>query len=106
MLREAAADEKEMDKEDVYAVLAIGCFFLFWWFITTFTPAKKPPPAPGGDSAAVESFTAHRHHTITGHLLVSLRRVLVGFGVATVLGIILGIAMGTSNWAGHLQAHL
>ena len=37
--------------------------------------------------------------TIYGHLYYSIRRVLVGYVVATVLGIIVGIAMGTSRYA-------
>ena len=94
--------KKRMDKEAiVYAVLAIGCFFLFWWFITTFTPAKETTPGPWPVlQLLVQSFTEPiGTYTIIGHLMISLRRVLVGFGVATVLGIILGIAMGTSDWA-------
>ena len=94
--------KKKMDKEAiVYAVLAIGCFFLFWWFITTFTPAKETTPGPWPVlQLLVQSFTEPiGTYTIIGHLMISLRRVLVGFGVATVLGIILGIAMGTSDWA-------
>ena len=94
--------KKKMDKEAiVYAVLAIGCFFLFWWFITTFTPAKETTPGPWPVlQLLVQSFTEPiGTYTIIGHLMISLRRVLVGFGVATVLGIIFGIAMGTSDWA-------
>ena len=94
--------KKKMDKEAiVYADLAIGCFFLFWWFITTFTPAKETTPGPWPVlQLLVQSFTEPiGTYTIIGHLMISLRRVLVGFGVATVLGIIFGIAMGTSDWA-------
>ena len=38
-------------------------------------------------------------YTIYGHLYYSIRRVLIGYTVATVLGIIVGIAMGTSRYA-------
>ena len=37
--------------------------------------------------------------TLYGHLYYSIRRVLVGYVVAAVLGIIVGIAMGTSRYA-------
>ena len=37
--------------------------------------------------------------TLYGHLYYSIRRVLIGYVVATVLGIIVGIAMGTSRYA-------
>ncbi len=94
--------KKKIDVEKMtYAVLAIACFFVFWWFITTFTPAKETTPGPiAVIQLLIESFFQPiGSHVITGHLLVSLRRVLVGFSVATVLGIVLGIAMGTSKWA-------
>ena len=94
--------KKKMDKEAiVYAVLAIGCFFLFWWFITTFTPAKEttPGPWPVLQLLLTSFYTPIGSEVIVGHLLVSLRRVLVGFSVATIIGIVLGIAMGTSRWA-------
>ena len=94
--------KKKMDKEAiVHAVLALGFFFLFRWFITPFTPAKETTPGPWPVlQLLVQSFTEPiGTYTIIGHLMISLRRVLVGFGVATVLGIILGIAMGTSDWA-------
>ena len=94
--------KKKFDMEKTaYAVLAIACFFLAWWLITTFTPAGETTPGPIEVIRLLfESFyTPIGNHVITGHLLVSLRRVLVGFSVATVLGIVLGIAMGTSRWA-------
>ena len=94
--------KKRFDPEKtIYAVVAIGCFFVLWWFLTTFTPVKNTTPDPIAVLKLLfESFyTPIGSKVITGHLLVSLRRVLVGFGVATVLGIILGIAMGTSKWA-------
>ena len=93
---------KRFDPEKtVYAVAAIASFFLLWWILTTFTPVKNTTPDPIAVLKLLcESFyTPIGSKVITGHLLVSLRRVLVGFGVATVLGIVLGIAMGTSRWA-------
>ena len=93
---------KRFDPEKtVYAVAAIASFFLLWWILTTFTPVKNTTPDPIAVLKLLcESFyTPIGSKVITGHLLVSLRRVLVGFGVATVLGIVLGVAMGTSKWA-------
>ena len=94
--------KKRFDPEKtVYAVAAIASFFILWWVLTTFTPVKNTAPDPIAVLKLLfESFyTPIGSQVITGHLLVSLRRVLVGFGVATVLGIVLGIAMGTSKWA-------
>ncbi len=43
--------------------------------------------------------TIGKKYTIFGHLLISLRRVLIGFIVASAAGVILGIAMGRSKLA-------
>lgn len=94
--------KKKMDKQALaYAALAIACFFLFWWLITTFTPAKETTPGPWPVlQLLVRSFNEPiGTYTIIGHLMISLRRVLVGFGAATILGVVTGIAIGTSNWA-------
>jgi ABC-type nitrate/sulfonate/bicarbonate transport system permease component len=94
--------KKKWNKEaSIYAFFAIASFFVFWWAITTFTAASKTTPGPWPVfQLLVKSFSEPiGKYTIVGHLLVSLRRVAVGFGVATLLGIIFGIAMGTSDWA-------
>lgn len=94
--------KKKIDKEALlYALAAIASFFIFWWFITTFTAARKTTPGPWPVFLLLtQSF--HEpigDYTIIGHLVISLRRVLVGFSVATLGGIVLGIAMGTSRWS-------
>lgn len=93
---------KKFDKERaVFATLAIGSFFVLWWLLTTFTAAKDTTPGPWPVfQMLIKSFSVPvGKFTIVGHLLVSLQRVAVGFGVATILGVMLGIAMGTSDWA-------
>lgn len=81
--------------------MAIIFFFALWSFVTTFTPAKEITPGP---MEVIEllflSFSEPiGNHTIFGHLFFSLRRVIIGYSFATILGIIVGIAMGTSRWA-------
>lgn len=93
---------KKIDPEKtLYAVAAIAFFFLLWWFLTTFTPVKETTPGPIEvlQLLLTSFYTPIGSEVIIGHLLVSLRRVLVGFSVATIIGIVLGIAMGTSRWA-------
>ena len=93
---------KKIDPEKtLYAVAAIASFFVLWWFLTTFTPVKETTPGPIGvlQLLLTSFYTPIGSEVIVGHLLVSLRRVLVGFSVATIIGIVLGIAMGTSRWA-------
>ena len=93
---------KKIDPEKtLYAVAAIASFFVLWWFLTTFTPVKETTPGPIEvlQLLLTSFYTPIGSEVIVGHLLVSLRRVLVGFSVATIVGIVLGIAMGTSRWA-------
>lgn len=91
----------EKTEKTVYAVIAIACFFLAWSFITTFTAAKETTPGPLQVLKLLISSisTPIGKYTLYGHLYYSLRRVIIGYSVATVLGIIIGIAMGTSRYA-------
>lgn len=94
--------KKKFDLEKTfYAVFSIAFFFVFWWFLTTFTPAKETTPDPFTVLKMLFKSISEPigSKVITGHMLVSLRRVLVGFSVATLIGIVLGISMGTSKWA-------
>ncbi len=94
--------KKKWDRQAVvYAFFSIAFFFVFWWFITTFTSARETTPGPWPVvKLLVKSFTEPiGKYTVMGHLMVSLRRVAVGFGVATAAGVTVGIAMGTSDWA-------
>lgn len=94
--------KKKINKEEIiFAILSIAAFFVLWWFITSFTAAKATTPGPWPViQLLVRSFTEPvGTYTIIGHLAISLRRVIVGFGIATAAGIAAGIAMGTSDWA-------
>lgn len=94
--------KKKFDLEKTfYAVFSIAFFFVFWWFLTTFTPAKETTPDPFTVLKMLFKSISEPigSKVITGHMLVSLRRVLVAFSVATLIGIVLGISMGTSKWA-------
>ena len=85
--------KRKFDPEKtIYAVAAIAFFFVAWWFLTTFTPVKETTPGPLEVLQLLVSsfYTPIGNKVIVGHLLVSLRRVLVGFSVATVIGIVLG----------------
>ena len=91
----------EKMEKTLYAVLAIASFFLAWELLTAFTPAGETTPGPVEVLRLLFTsfFEPIGKFTIYGHLYYSIRRVLVGYVVATVLGIIVGIAMGTSRYA-------
>ncbi len=91
----------EKTEKTIYGILAIATFFLLWAFITTFTAAKETTPGPIEVVKLLFSsiFNPIGKYTIYGHLYFSLKRVLVGYIVASLLGIIVGISMGTSKYA-------
>lgn len=95
--------KKSNEKTEKFAwgTVAIACFFLAWAFITTFTPAKATTPGP--IEVIKLLFTSILKpigkYTLYGHLYFSLRRVVIGYTAAAVLGIAAGIAMGTSRYA-------
>lgn len=84
-----------------FTAIALAAFLLAWQFITTFTAAKNTTPQPLVVlQLLLRSFSMPiGSYTILGHLAISLRRVLVGFGIASAAGIVVGIAMGTSLYA-------
>ncbi|MDD3252514.1 MAG: ABC transporter permease [Lachnospiraceae bacterium] len=91
----------EKAEKTIYAILAIATFFLAWAFITTFTAAKETTPGPIEvlKLLVTSFFQPIGRYTVYGHLYYSIRRVLIGYTVATVLGIIVGLSMGTSRYA-------
>lgn len=91
----------EKAEKTIYAACAIATFFLAWAFITTFTAAEETTPGPIEVLKLLFTsfFEPIGRFTIYGHLYYSIKRVLIGYTVATVLGIIVGISMGTSRYA-------
>lgn len=91
----------EKAEKTIYAACAIATFFLAWAFITTFTAAGETTPDPIEVLKLLFTsfFEPIGRFTIYGHLYYSIKRVLIGYTVATVLGIIVGISMGTSRYA-------
>ena len=74
---------------------------LIWDVAVRYTQAAIVMPSPW---AVFEKFissfvTPIGKHTLLWHALFSLRRVLVGFGLAAVIGIMMGIVMGRSMLA-------
>ena len=82
-----------------YAVgtLAIACFLSVWFFATregTTLGKLMPNPAEVASRLMEATYEKIGPMTIWGHMWNSMRRVLVGFCIASVSGILLGLAMG------------
>lgn len=91
---------KKINEKTVYAIFSILSFFLVWQGIVSFTSAGQTTPGPVQvlRMLAVSFYEPIGNYTIYGHLYFSLRRVLIGYSVATLLGIATGISMGTSRY--------
>lgn len=78
------------------AVLSV---FIVWYFAASYTKAALFFPTPQKVfSRFTESLTVPiGKYTLPIHVLYSLKRVFIGFGLSSVTGIILGVAMGYSK---------
>ena len=77
--------------------LAIACFLSVWFFATregTTLGKLMPNPAEVASTLMEATYEKIGPMTIWGHMWNSMRRVLVGFCIASVSGILLGLAMG------------
>ena len=77
--------------------LAIACFLSVWFFATregTTLGKLMPNPAEVASRLMEATYEKIGPMTIWGHMWNSMRRVLMGFCIASVSGILLGLAMG------------
>ncbi len=83
-------------QKTVCAIISIAAFLLIWFLATNGTELGVVLASPVDVFARFfQCFTEPLGtHTIPGHIFWSLSRVLVGFVVASVAGIILGVTMG------------
>jgi NitT/TauT family transport system permease protein len=76
----------------------VAACFVLWWFVTRGDPEDRIIPPSQGLSSPWETFEwFHRlwfEQALTRNLLTTLRRVVLGFGLATLLGVPLGILCG------------
>lgn len=84
----------------------VPAFLLFaWWAVTTagiFTPVQLPSPA-----AVIEATVGLvQRGDLWAHIGISVQRVLIGFGIGAVLGMIFGAVLGLSRWADALLTPL
>lgn len=79
--------------------MAILSVFLIWYFAASYTKVSLFFPTPQKVfSRFCESLSVPiGKYTLQMHVLYSLKRVFVGFGLSSVTGIILGVAMGYSK---------
>lgn len=81
-----------------YTMLAIALFVLTWQLVVTFTAVGKttPPPLEVFKFLGASLFNKLGTYSILGHTVLSIQRVLIGFSIGTIVGILCGIGMGTN----------
>jgi ABC-type nitrate/sulfonate/bicarbonate transport system permease component len=84
-----------------WALVAFTTILFLWQVLVTFTFAKAmlPGPAKVFGEFIKSIYTPIGQYTLVGHIGWSLYRVFVGFTVASVLGVMTGLAMGWSKLA-------
>jgi NitT/TauT family transport system permease protein len=94
-----APDIRQLLVTGLFGVLSLAVGVLFWHvaavnkldFIINFENVPSPIPV-------FEAFLGHlQTRSFYIHMLVSLQRILIGFALATVIGVVLGVAMGRSR---------
>src|SRR5699024_987961 len=76
-----------------------------WWAVTAaevFTAVQLPPPAAVFEAAV----GLIQRGDLWMHIGISAQRVLIGFGIGAVLGMIFGAVLGLSRWADALLTPL
>ncbi|UPK75461.1 ABC transporter permease [Nocardioidaceae bacterium SCSIO 66511] len=81
----------------VGAVLAV---LLLWWAVTALDlvkPLFMPEPGAVWDAFIRTLTDGYRGHSLLQHLSISLQRVLIGFAIAVVIAVPLGVLAGVSR---------
>lgn len=93
-------DPTEIGKGRLYSVLSIFTVFSLWFLISEFElvpPLFCPSPFKVVEKFIEISIDGYRGHTLAGHVLISMYRVLAGFVLGCIAGIPIGISMGLSR---------
>lgn len=85
----------------VFGSLSILLFFAVWWFLTRGEPEERiispaSLPSPRETFATFHSLWFDR--ALTRNLVVTLKRVMLGFALAFAVGVPLGILAGCFSW--------
>lgn len=93
----------------LYGALCLGLCLAAWWFVTLGEGEERiigPAvlPSPGETFATFPSLWYQR--ALTRNVLASLRRVALGFGLAALIGVPLGVLAGCFGWFGAFLAPL
>jgi ABC-type nitrate/sulfonate/bicarbonate transport system permease component len=79
-------------------ILCLGACLALWWFVTRGAPEERIIPRSKGLSSPAETFASFPNlwfdRALTRNLLITLRRLSLGFGLAALVGVPLGVLCG------------
>ncbi len=79
-------------------ILGVGVWLLLWWFVTLGEPEERIIRPSQGLSSPAETFATFPSlwfdRALTRNLLTTLRRLSLGFGLAALVGVPLGVLCG------------
>ena len=88
--------KKFITKITLFTILGISLFLLIWSLISFFVDEHQMI-FPGPISTIKETFAILSKPLVYEHMLSSITRLLIGFSIALVLGLIFGIISGNSK---------
>ena len=98
-LKNLAALKNEKAINFYCGIASILLFLVFWALIVALTPIRKYIPPP--NAVLVNFFQSFVNiigkHTLPDHIAISLRRVMMGYTIGALTGLVLGLAMGVSK---------
>ncbi|MFN8495638.1 MAG: ABC transporter permease [Caldilineaceae bacterium] len=100
-LRSVATPQKVQRRPEPYITAAtVGVLFLLWYIVSTsgLVPAYfVPTPRQTWLTFLRILADGYRGHSLVEHLLASLTRVLLAFGLGALIGVPLGLAIGSNT---------
>jgi NitT/TauT family transport system permease protein len=94
----------------LYGLLSIACIFLVWWILTRGQQGESRMVSPVKLPSIAETFGSFKslwfERALTRNTYASLRRVILGFGLAALVGVPLGVLAGCFSRIASLLAPL
>lgn len=93
-------DPTTIGKGRIYSILSIITLLTIWFFISEtgiVSPLFLPSPLKVIGKFVEISTEGYRGHTLAGHVIISIYRILAGFFLGCIAGIPIGISMGLSK---------
>jgi NitT/TauT family transport system permease protein len=82
----------------LFGLLAVAVVFTLWWYVTRGEPEERILPPSKGLPSPKETFDSFHslwfERELTRNTLVTLRRLVLGFGLAAIVGVPLGVLCG------------